>query len=222
MAASDPASAREKAIVERQYDWWARAYDMLWRRYVHRTVPVAESAAGVTAGEQVLDLGTGTGELAGRIAQHTPDAEVVGIDLSRGMIERAREKFGGQAALCFEQADAHDLPFRENRFDVVVSTSTFHYFREPERALEEAARVLRPEGRLVLLDWCRDFWTCQVMDAVLQRIDPAYQTCYTLDELIDLMEAASFKVHHSRRYRFDLVWGMMVVEGTPRTPSSLG
>jgi hypothetical protein len=72
--------------------------------------------------------------------------------------------------------------------------------------------VLIPNGRLVMLDWCRDFWTCRVMDAVLRILDPAYQHCYTLGEMRSLLERADFALQDQFRYRFDLVWGMMVVD----------
>jgi ubiquinone/menaquinone biosynthesis C-methylase UbiE len=201
--------------VPEQYDAWARVYDLFWARYVNKTIPVLQRAADVQAGERVLDLACGTGTFEQRVLAAVPDAQIVGVDLAPAMVERARAKLDGRPNVRFEQADVHALPFDDNAFDVAVCANTFHYFTHPEAVLAEARRVLQPGGRLVVLDWCRDFWTCRVMDAVLPRIDPAYQHCYTLDEMRALLGAADFSTQHQFRYRFDLIWGMMVVDAIP-------
>jgi len=206
---------RQDRAVAAQYDRWARVYDLFWRRYVNQTIPVLQRSASVRSGERVLDLACGTGAFERRAVDAVPDAEFVGIDISPAMVERARDKLEGESGVRFEQADAHDLPFEEDSFDAVVCANTFHYFSHPRQVLTEARRVLRPDGRLVLLDWCRDFWTCRAMDAVLRRIDPAYDTCYTLDELTSLIGQAGLRPQYTFRYRFDLVWGMMVATAIP-------
>ena len=198
-----------------QYDKWSSVYDLLWRRYLNQTVPVARETAAIKPRERVLDLACGTGELLRRIVQHTSDADLTGVDIAPGMVERARAKLAGVSDAKIEQADAHDLPFRDGSFDVVVCANTFHYFTHPTSVLGEVRRVLRPDGRFVVLDWCRDYWTCRVMDAVLRVFDPAHQNCYTLDELAAILDDAGFAGRESFRYRFDIVWGMMVVVAEP-------
>lgn len=207
--------ARQDTSVPSQYDAWARIYDLLWARYMNQTLPVAQQTAAVRTGEHVLDVACGTGELLSRVATETPGAELTGVDLAPKMVERARKKLSDEPNAHVERADAHDLPYADDTFDVVVCANTFHYFTHPEQVLEEVRRVLEPEGRLVLLDWCRDFWTCRTMDAVLQYVDPAYETCYTRAELTTLLARASFEVPDAFRYRFDVVWGMMVVTARP-------
>jgi len=210
-----PESIRQDASVPAQYDTWARLYDVLWRRYMHRTLPVVEDTADVQPGEQVLDLACGTGQLLRRLARARPEAELTGVDLAPKMVERAWAKLVDVPNVRLEQADAHDLPFADDAFDVVVCASTFHYFTHPTTVLTEVRRVLRPDGRLVLLDWCRDYWTCRLMDAMLRRLDPAHGTCYTLAELTTLLNRAGFTVSDAFRYRFDVVWGMMVATAGP-------
>lgn len=208
----DGSTAQQEEAVAKQYDRWARVYDVLWRRYENKTLPVVLHTASIRSGERVLDLACGTGELERRLVEAVPGATVVGVDISPAMIDRARSKLDGTPGVRFEWADVHRLPFEEDAFDVAICANSFHYFTHPEQVLEEAARVVRPGGRLVVLDWCRDYWTCRLMDTMLQWLDPAHHTCYTLGELIARLEAASFEVQNSFRYRFDFVWGMMGVE----------
>lgn len=212
MSDHPPSSNRQDPTVPRQYEKWAQIYDVLWHRYMEKTLPVLQRTADPAPGERVLDLGSGTGELEQRIHASTPEVEIVGIDLAQSMVETARKKLAGTEGISFLLADAHDLPFPNESFDVVVSASTFHYFTLPQQVLHEVARVLRPSGRLVLLDWCRDFWTCRVMDTVLQWIDPAHRRCFTLEEITSQIGASPLTYRFGFRYRFDVVWGMMVVE----------
>jgi ubiquinone/menaquinone biosynthesis C-methylase UbiE len=198
--------------VQHQYDRWAAVYDCFWRRYNQRTAAALQRAARLRADEEVLNVGCGTGVFERRILKKHPAQPMTGTDLSEKMLAAARRKthFGSRA--CFLQADAHALPFEEASFDVVVSASAPHYFANPLAALGEMARVVRPGGRVVLLDWCRDFCTTRLLDAFLRRFDPAYRACYSQAELHGYVRTAGFAVRRSRRFRVGLVWGMMVVE----------
>jgi ubiquinone/menaquinone biosynthesis C-methylase UbiE len=99
----------------------------------------------------ILDVGTGPGVMAFFMTQL--GHRVTGIDLSQGMIEQAR----GNARwlgldVTFEQADAERLPFPDGRFDVVFNRIVLWTMPSPERAIQEWTRVLKPRGRLVIVD----------------------------------------------------------------------
>ncbi len=95
------------------------------------------------AGERVLDVGCGTGQLTAEIAR--AGAEVVGIDESRAMIEQARGNFPG---LQFEVADVTRIAYREE-FDAVFSNAVLHWVRAADAAAGAIARALNPGGRFV-------------------------------------------------------------------------
>lgn len=198
--------------VARQYDRWAAIYDGVWRGYIDRTLGVLEAWAALRPGERVLDVGCGTGAFEARIAASGAGNELVGIDLSAQMLDRARDKLAGRPQATFQRADAHALPFDDDRFDVAVSASAFHYFADPGQVLTEIARVVRPGGRFVLLDWCRDFWTCRLLDRVLQVVDPAHRRAFTLAETQSCFAGRPLAVRRAERLRVGWVWGMMVVE----------
>jgi len=212
MTAREDRRAHQDEAVSRQYDGWARVYDWVWHRYMNRTLPMLEQAANVAGDEHVLDVACGTGVLLQRILETEPTAQVAGIDISPQMVDKARTKLPPYARTSVQTADAHNIPFPADTFDVVVSASTFHYFTAPQGVLKEMARVLSPEGRLVLLDWCRDYWACRLMNTWLRWTDPAHHQCYTLGELAGMVERSPLEFRIGGRYRFDLVWGMMIVE----------
>lgn len=147
------------AQVEAMFDHIAPAYDFmnramtmgvdrLWRR---RTVREARAVKPSV----ILDVATGTGDLAVALARGCEGASVVGVDLSEGMLERGREKVkkaGLEGRVELRQADCLALPFGEGAFDVVTVAFGVRNFEHLERGYEEMARVLRPGGRLCVLE----------------------------------------------------------------------
>ncbi len=106
----------------------------------------------LTGMEKVLDVATGTGNLAMALSPHVK--EVIGIDITPGMLElavqAARER--GLDNIDNLLGDVEHLPLRDSGFDVVTCRFSFHHFPGPVMALCEMARVLRPGGRLVIED----------------------------------------------------------------------
>ncbi len=100
----------------------------------------------------VLDLGTGTGGLLPLLAGHVD--RVVAVDLSRGMLRRARGRVaGGGGSVGFLRADAERLPLPDGAVDGVVANMILHHLGRPDAVIREAARVLGPSGRGVIVDF---------------------------------------------------------------------
>ena len=112
--------------------------------------------AGLEAGMEVLDLGSGTGTLALLAKARTPAARVFGLDGDPKMLARARAKAAAAGAeVRFDEGLSDALPYRDQQFDRVLSTLFFHHL-EPEdkrRTIREVARVLKPGGELHVADW---------------------------------------------------------------------
>jgi SAM-dependent methyltransferase len=101
-------------------------------------------------GERILDVATGTGWAARRIAER--GAQVTGIDFSESVVTTARE-LSPDGGMSFEVADAEQLPYPDGHFDAVLSTFGVMFCARPERAAKELARVCKPGGRLALATW---------------------------------------------------------------------
>jgi ubiquinone/menaquinone biosynthesis C-methylase UbiE len=123
------------------------------------------------------------------------------------MLYRARQKLGDAVEL--KHACADRLPFEDRSFDLVVSSSAFHFFPHPHTALSEMKRVLRSQRRLVITDWCRDYLTCRLCDWILHLIDPTHFRTYRSEELQPLLHASGYGRITVERYKINWFWGMM-------------
>ncbi|MFF1419232.1 class I SAM-dependent methyltransferase [Streptomyces sp. NPDC058280] len=111
------------------------------------------AAAGIAAHDRVLDVGCGTGRTTRLAAQRAYDGNVVGIDLSAPMLERARRDAAaeGLGNVTFEQGDAQVHPFPDRGFDVVLSRGGVMFFADHIAAFTHLGRALVPAGRLAFL-----------------------------------------------------------------------
>ncbi len=200
-----------ETTVRKQYDQLAAVYDLFWRRYIANTLSFLKSWAEISPLDIVLDVGCGTGEFERLLLAEYSSLQIVGVDISEKMLAIAKQKCSIYPQVSFELASASALPFNSDSFDVIVSASSFHYFDDPLAALTEIKRVLKPDGKVVILDWCKDYLGCKIYDVILRIFDPAYQQCYTQDEFHHLLEEANFAVDRARRkIRFGVMWELMV------------
>ena len=150
---------KKKEQVEKMFDTISGNYDGLnrvislgsdikWRKKVIKMVLGNDP-------KSILDIATGTGDLAIQFASEQPEAEVTGLDISEGMLSVARKKVDGQEQfknLSFVNGDSEALPFEDNHFDAITVSFGIRNFETLEKGLTEIKRVLRPGGIFVILE----------------------------------------------------------------------
>lgn len=181
MIPPDEAISRE-ANEKVRAAWAKRAakYDKsiaFWERRVfgpgHREWACAQ-AQGAT-----LEVAVGTGI---NVPLYDPSIELTGIDLSSEMLEIARERIGdARPGVALHEADAQALPFPDDSFDSVVCTYSLCNIPDPYLAVGEMKRVVRPGGRIVLVDHIRSdvtpvYWVQKAMEFLTRRLEGEHMT----------------------------------------------
>ena len=142
----------------------AAEYDSVAGRVTSRLADPLLAAVAAEAGTRLLDVATGPGYVASRAVERGVDA--VGLDFSEAMLAFARSRSPGVE---FVRGDATALPFADASFDAVVAAFVLLHLGVPERAVSEAARVLRPGGRAAFTVWdvpSRGRWLGVLLDAL--------------------------------------------------------
>jgi ubiquinone/menaquinone biosynthesis C-methylase UbiE len=150
------------------------------------------------ASGEVLEVAIGTGL---NLPLYPAGAKVTGIDLSPEMLEIARgraDQIGREVEL--NEADAHQLPFADASFDTVVCTYSLCNIPDPARAVSEMRRVLRPNGRFILVDHIRSaarpvFWIQKMIEFFSVRFEGEHMTRRPLEHVV----AAGFDLIESGR-----------------------
>ncbi len=167
---------REQAI--REFRRWSAGYDRsilqkLLFGPAHRAMIARIQHHFGDRPTSILDVGCGTGVFATLIRGILPRATVWGVDLVADMLAGGRERWralGGRAAPI--QADSERLPFPAGVFDVVACANSFHHYPHQERAVAEMHRVLKPGGKLLLVDGYRDIpWGWFIYDLCVAAIE---------------------------------------------------
>lgn len=137
--------------ITRRYDRMAPVYDlydapMEWLGTKKRRRRLVGEAIGRT-----LEVGVGTGK---NLDYYAAGVHVVGIDVSEGMLKRARRRVP-TASVSLQRADIQQAPFPDDSFDTIVATTVFCSVADPVVGLREVARVVKPEGQILLLEHVR-------------------------------------------------------------------
>jgi ubiquinone/menaquinone biosynthesis C-methylase UbiE len=149
MKPADLTADEQTAILADRYSQRAEAYDELWSPVIR---PVGERLIEhlhLNGARNIIDVGTGAGALLAVIQRAAPNAKVLGVDRSEGMLRLARDKHSGPLTLM----DVQNLALHPNRFDAAVVAFVLFHLPHPERCLKEVNRVLKPGGTVGTVTW---------------------------------------------------------------------
>jgi len=203
--------------VLNEYARLAAEYDSRWSFYIRATSRETIARLSVQASDNVLDIGCGTGAMLAQLAALFPETALYGVDASSEMLAVASHKLPSTIEL--KQGWAEELPYSDGTFNTVVSCNMFHYIRHPDAALDEMLRVLRPNGTLVITDWCDDYLACKLHDWYLRWRDRSHFRTYGVRECRRLLQAADARNIVIEKYKITLLWGLMTATSQKSTES---
>lgn len=217
--------------VERMFDNIAPTYDVLnhslslgtdrrWRR-------AAIDSLRQYSPQDILDVATGTGDFALLAARELKPRSVLGVDISEGMMAVAREKTekaGFQEVVSFQREDCLSLSMPQDTFDAVTVAYGIRNFSDLERGLKEMLRVLRPNGRLVIIEltaprrfpmrqmfWLYSHILMPLTGRIVSRDGSAYKYLPATmeafpqgEQMQDILKGVGFRDVKFRRYTFGL------------------
>ena len=172
----------KKQQVATMFDRIAFRYDFL-NRFLSAGIDIywrkrAISELKLASPRTILDMATGTGDMAIMMSKRLKEAEIVGIDLSNGMLDIAREKIaklGLADKIIMKQGDSEHIDFPSGSFDAVTVAFGVRNYQNLQKGLQEMLRVLKPGGKLVVLEFSRPKQPVKMFyDLYMQRICPMF------------------------------------------------
>jgi ubiquinone/menaquinone biosynthesis C-methylase UbiE len=172
-----PARLKKNTVVG-VYSQIAPLYDPWGGLAESKARKKALALADIRSGESILEVAVGTGLLFQELLRANPDGSNVGIDLTPAMLAKARTKAERLGAKNYQLAvgDAYDLQFPDHAFDLLVNSYMFDLLPEQDfpRVLAEFKRVLKPNGRLVLINMTKaDYWYQKLWESIY-RVNPRW------------------------------------------------
>jgi ubiquinone/menaquinone biosynthesis C-methylase UbiE len=190
-----------------EFTRWSESYDrsvLQWMLFgpSHRVLIRRIQTVARNRPFRLLDVGCGTGLFASRIRASLPQAEIWGVDLVAGMLAKGGRRWQYHARQVLPvQGDSEHLPFASGSFDFVTCANSFHHYPRQERAVIEMQRVLRPGGRLLIIDGYRDApWGWFIYDVCVSFREGDVHHASS-QRFRDLMTRAGFQAIAQRVYR---------------------
>jgi ubiquinone/menaquinone biosynthesis C-methylase UbiE len=200
--------------VREKYDSLAHYYDKRWEGYLRATHEVAIELLEPKSDDIILDASGGTGLLIEKINQLLGDkAKFHLIDISKEMLDKAKDRFKEIENVLISLRDAHQLEFDDNHFSKVLCVSSFHYYAEPRKVLGNFHRVLKPNGALILVDWCRDSFHFKLFNILMKRLSKHHVNIYSSNELKSLVGISNFRVEKMINFTHGL-WKLVGLRAT--------
>lgn len=191
---------KESKLAENMsfFNEWAKTYDNYFFRWFMKRAQQKSIELITKKNFSVLEVGCGTGEGLLMLANKTK-GRIVGIDISKVMLEKTREKIKQFKNIKLKEANVENISYKNETFDVVMSTESFHHYVNPKKAIKEMTRVLKKNGELIITD--ANFYL-SIFNKLMEKIEPGCVHIYNKKEMKKLFIQEGFKDIKQKRTAF--------------------
>ncbi len=204
-----------KNVVE-EYTGIARIYEDKWKKYLASTEQGILEQLKLNGKETILDAGCGTGSLLVAIQKKFKHrGNILGFDITPAMLDLAeynlsKDRFN--KTLSLELAHCENFSAKNNSVDVVISSSVLHYLPHPDHALSEFHRVLKKNGKLLLLDICTDYPTTFIFDRFARLFHKAHHRAYSAAAVEEMLKKHKFSITAFKTWKATPTFGVFLFE----------
>jgi ubiquinone/menaquinone biosynthesis C-methylase UbiE len=173
-------AAEHAKLNKEKWDIRAKTFDQRRFNYFRYLQKRLVSLLNLKESQRLLDLGCGTGwavRYAARLVSER--GEFYGIDISSTMIEKAKANSSDYQSVQFYQTSADRLPFNSDFFDFIICSNSFHHYFNHDKVLNEAYRVLKPKGRIYIMDLTADGFIAKMIDSWVKRREREHVRFYS-------------------------------------------
>lgn len=150
-------------------------------------------------GNTILDLGCGNGNVISLLKKER-EAFYYGLDISQNMIEGAKKRCGEEVD--FVLGDAENLPYPDDKFDIIICNASFHHYPRPKVAVSEIKRVLKKNGTLILGDPTVPGIFIKIFNKMIQYSNSGDSRIWYKKDIVPLFENAGFKVYDWKKINY--------------------
>lgn len=195
-------TSQHEKIID-QFSRWAKAFSALPVHSEPEGMTKILAACAPQKTDRILDVACGPGIVACALAPFC--AHVVGLDLTPAMLDEARrrQQAGGHKNLEWRLGEATALPFDDDSFDVVTTRYSLHHMTAPQKVVAEMTRVVRPNGKIIIVDATPAPEKQAAYDDMERLRDPSHVSALTLDQLCALGAASGLGLDAIDAYRLE-------------------
>jgi len=184
------------------FDRWSSSYNhaifQFWMKRFH--IPVFKEI-NFNEKARIIDISCGTGELLYSLWHRSNKNSYFGIDISDGMLKKAKDKLPKRIKL--RKMDVHNLSFPDNYFDYIISTEAFHHYGDQAKALAEMKRVCKSNGRVIVVDI--NFFLF-LIHYLFEKLEPGCKKINSKKEIYSLFKKAGFsRISQKRNFLFSII-----------------
>ncbi|MDO5734452.1 MAG: class I SAM-dependent methyltransferase [Eubacteriales bacterium] len=173
-----------------------------------------EMAEFLEAGQDILEIGSGPGSLSRFIAPHC--AQLTVTDYSQGMLNEAIKNLDSFDNLSFKREDASNLSFPDESFDCIVISNVLHIIPNPELALQEASRVLKGDGKVLIINFLRNKnFKSKAIYKMLNLSGCKTYSKWDYPAFIDFVKRSGFSIAHEKLFTGSLDTLLLGLEKNP-------